>query len=87
MKRSSLARYVGGIGLITAPSRLAARNRRTSSLQLGSWHEMALPGVTPWARRPWAIRSTSRASCAYVYRPRPSTMAVLSGRSVAQRSR
>ena len=52
MKRSSPARYVGGIGLITAPRRLAARKRRMHSLQLGSRHEMALPGVTPWARSP-----------------------------------
>ena len=52
MKRSSLARYVGGIGFTTAPSRLAARKTRTNSFQLGSWMEMALPRSIPWAWSP-----------------------------------
>jgi hypothetical protein len=64
MKRTSLARYVGGIGLTIAPSRPAARKIRTNSFQFGSWQEITLPRSTPWARRPWATRSTRRASAA-----------------------
>ena len=57
------------------------------SFQLGSWQEMTLSCSTPCARRPWATRSTARASASQVYLPRPSTSAVLAGRSRAHRSR
>jgi len=87
MKRSSLARYVGGMGLSTAPSSIVARARMIHSLQFGSWQDTTAPGPIPAAARPCATRSAARASSCHVSRPIASTMAGFVGRSVAHRSR
>src|SRR5262249_31637907 len=47
MKRSSLARYVGGMGFTTAPSRAAASSTRANPLPLGSGQDNTPPRSTP----------------------------------------